>query len=151
MRTSQLILLALSVMGGILWTFLVQSYLFSYPLAEFLSQRSSNTPFGLLWVSCIAALMIWLFLTINSKTRNADEVMQMRSRWWLAAMILVGLGWSFQWLFSRADPIPLPGWFILLIFVPVDVLLLFWLPTLLASPGSYRYVVPGAVKLLGGR
>jgi hypothetical protein len=40
---------------------------------------------------------------------------------------------------------------LLLVFVVFDVLLLFWLPTLLASPRSYRFVVPGAVKLLGGR
>ena len=43
------------------------------------------------------------------------------------------------------------GWMLLLVFVVFDVLLLFWLPTLLASPRSYRFVVPGAVKFLGGR
>jgi hypothetical protein len=151
MRTSQYILLAFSVTGGIIWIFLIQNFLFSDPLAGFLSQKSSNRSFVLLWISCLIGLMAWLFFTIKSKTRNADEVMQMRSRWWLTAMSLIGLGWFYQWLILRADPLPPEGWFILLLFVPVDVLLLFWIPTLLASPGSYRYVVPGAVKLLGGR
>ena len=37
-------------------------------------------------------------------------------------------------------------------FVLLDVvILLFWLPTLLASPRTYRLVVPGAVTLLGSR
>ena len=40
---------------------------------------------------------------------------------------------------------------VVLVFVVLDVALLFWLPTLLASPRSYRFVVPGAVTLFGGR
>jgi hypothetical protein len=40
---------------------------------------------------------------------------------------------------------------VLLGFVLLDVILLFWLPTLLASPRTYRLVVPGAVTLLGSR
>jgi hypothetical protein len=39
----------------------------------------------------------------------------------------------------------------LLVLVILDVALLFWLPTMLASPKSYRLVVPGALKFLGGR
>jgi hypothetical protein len=48
-------------------------------------------------------------------------------------------------------PIPPEGWLLLMVFVIIDVVLLFWLPTLLASPRTYRLVVPGAVRLLGGR
>jgi hypothetical protein len=48
-------------------------------------------------------------------------------------------------------PVPPEGWAILLILVVVDVALLFWLPTMLASPKNYRFVVPGALKFLGGR
>lgn len=43
------------------------------------------------------------------------------------------------------------GWLLLMGFVMLDVILLFWLPTLLASPRTYRLVVPGAVTLLGSR
>jgi hypothetical protein len=38
-----------------------------------------------------------------------------------------------------------------MVFVIFDVILLFWLPTLLASPKTFRLVVPGAVRLMGGR
>jgi hypothetical protein len=48
-------------------------------------------------------------------------------------------------------PVPPGGWLLLMGFVMLDVILLFWLPTLLASPRTYRFVVPGAVTLLGSR
>jgi len=47
--------------------------------------------------------------------------------------------------------VPPGGWITLLVLVILDVALLFWLPTMLASPKSYRFVVPGALKYLGGR
>lgn len=48
-------------------------------------------------------------------------------------------------------PYPPAGWLLLMVFVIFDVILLFWLPTLLASPKTFRLVVPGAVRLMGGR
>jgi hypothetical protein len=87
--------------------------------------------------------------------------------WWLAAILLTIYGWLcmgwyniFQWKLSGTSPVPggmnyypLPtgGWVVLLGFVLLDVVLLFWLPTLLASPRTYRLVVPGAVTVLGSR
>jgi hypothetical protein len=92
----------------------------------------------------------------------------MQPRWWLAATLLVVLGWLYQLLFTvfiwqvrgqsptnvsgmNYFPIPPAGWLLLMVFVIIDVILLFWLPTLLASPKTFRLVVPGAVRLMGGR
>ena len=178
MRTTQYVWLGISVMGGILWVFLAQSWLFLniFPgllvgpglnLEDYL-QTGSSPSFTMLWLSCLVALMIWLFTTITAKPRNGDEVRQMQPRWWLAASLLVILGWLYQLIFTvfvwqvRAQspinvsgmnyyPIPPGGWLLLMFFVILDVALLFWIPTLLASPRTYRLVVPGAVRLLGGR
>jgi hypothetical protein len=84
----------------------------------------------------------------------------MKPLWWLAMCLLVMLGWLYQLFFTvfiwqvRGSPIAPGGWIFLMTFVIFDVILLFWLPTLLASPKSYRLVVPGAIQadqLFGGR
>lgn len=178
MRNTQFIWLGISVMCGILWVFLVQSWLFLniFPgllvgpglnLEEYL-QSGSSPSFTILWFSCLVALFIWLYVTTTSRPRNGDEVRQMQPRWWLAATLLVVLGWLYQLLFTvfiwqvrgqsptnvsgmNYFPIPPAGWLLLMVFVIFDVILLFWLPTLLASPKTFRLVVPGAVRLMGGR
>lgn len=178
MRTTQSIWLGISVMFGIVWVFLVQSWLFLNIFAGLLVgpglnledylQTGSSPSFSVLWFSCLVALLIWLFATTTSRPRNGDEVRQKQPGWWLAATILVLLGWLYQLLFTifiwqvrgqsptnvsgmNYYPIPPGGWLLLMVFVIIDVVLLFWLPTLLASPRTYRLVVPGAVRLLGGR
>jgi hypothetical protein len=164
MRTTQHILLGISVMFGIVWVFLAQNWLFltiffnllaggGLNLEEYL-QTGSSSSFTMLWFSCLVALLIWLFATTTSRPRNGDEVRQMQPRWWLAATILVLLGLLYLLLFTvfvKYYPIPPGGWLLLMVFVIIDVVLLFWLPTLLASPRTYRLVVPGAVRLMGGR
>jgi hypothetical protein len=92
----------------------------------------------------------------------------MQPMWWVAAIVLSVFGWLclgwftiFTWQVRGLSPIdgsgmnfyPVPagGWILLMGFVLLDVVILFWLPTLLASPRTYRLVVPGAVTLLGSR
>lgn len=178
MRNAQYIWLGICVMVGILWVFLLQNWLFLniFPgllvgpglnLEDYL-QTGSSPSFTLLWISCLVALLIWLFTTASARPRNSNDVRRLQPLWWLSAALLVLLGWLYQLLFNvfiwqvRGEaptgvsgmnyyPIPPGGWFLLMVFVIMDVLLLFWLPTLLASPRTYRFVVPGAVRLLGGR
>ena len=76
--------------------------------------------------------------------------------WWIAAGLLSGFGWlCLSWsqffngkllrqLNTRGDKSSSSspgGWLLLLGFVLIDVVLRFWLPTLLASPRTHRFVV----------
>lgn len=178
MRPTQYTWLGITFAGGIVWIFLAQNWIFlnifpgllaignGLDLEEYL-QTGSSPSFTFLWFSCVTALITWVIITINGKPRNAAEVRRMRTGWWIASSVLVGLGLLYQIFFTvfiwqiRGNtpiegsglnyyPIPAVGWLLLIVFVILDVLLLFWLPTLLASPRSYRFVVPGAVKLFGG-
>jgi len=178
MRNTQYIWLGFSVMAGILWIFLIQSWLFLnffYGILagpglnlEIYLQTGSGRSFAMLWFSCMAALMIWLIATARARPRNSEEVRSVQPRWWLTASLLLLLGWLYLLLFTvivwqvRGEtptgirgmnyfPILPGGWLLLMFFALMDVILLFWLPTLLATPRTYRLVVPGAVKLLGGR
>lgn len=136
-------------------------------LTQYLASASSPS-FQALWFTCAAVTLIWLFTTTKKSPMNSSEVREMQPTWWLCAFSLVLLGWLYQlfftvlkWQFSGTAPVeginanyfqvPPGGWITLLVLVVLDVGLLFWLPTMLASPKSYRLVVPGALKFLGGR
>ena len=177
MRNLQWIQLAACVAIGMAWIFIGQNWLFlnlfagllvgpGLILNDFL-QTGSSPAFTVLWAGCITALLIWIGVTYGSKPRSSAETRQMRPMWWLAASLLGFFGWLclgwfaiFQWQVSGVNPngsgvnfypVPPGGWIVLMGFVLLDVILLFWLPTLLASPRTYRLVVPGAVTLLGSR
>ena len=177
MKNPQWLLLMASVAMGIAWIFLGQNYIFLnlFPgmmvgpglnLNDFL-QTGSSPAFTSFWAGCITALMIWIGVTWSAKPRSSSQTRQMQPMWWLAAAGLTVYGWLclgwftiFKWQVTGTSPtqgvgnfypVPTGGWMVLLCFVLIDVILLFWLPTLLASPRTYRFVVPGAETLLGSR
>lgn len=178
MRPIQWVLLAASVAFGIAWTYQIQNRILylvfpgmllgpGMDLQGFLNSGSSPA-FTVLWCGCFVALIIWLITTMTSRPHSSRDVRSKQPLWWLAASILVVFGWLclgwftvFTWQVTQTSPIasdgvnyfpvPAPGWILLIALVLVDVILLFWLPTLLASPRTYRFVVPGAVKILGSR
>jgi hypothetical protein len=178
MRTNQYIFLAAAIVAGILWVFLVQNWLFlnvfpgilvgdGLDLEDYL-QVGSSPSFRALWITSIAALISWFASTLTGCPRNSADVRGKRPQWWLTTFGLIGLGCLYQlfftvfiWQIRSASPvegsninyypIPLSGFILLMMFVVLDVLILFWMPTLVASPRNYRFVVPGAVKIFGGR
>jgi hypothetical protein len=176
MRNLQWILLGVAVAAGAIWVFLIQNWIFLviFPgllvgpglnLQNFL-QFGSSPAFSVLWAGCISGLLIWFGRTMALRPRSSAEVRSMQPQWWLAAILLTAFGWIslgwftiFQWQVTGTSPIeganinfyPVPpgGWILLFSFVILDVMLLFWLPTMIASPRTYRFVVPGAVTILG--
>ena len=176
MRNLQLILLALCVALGVVWIFIAQNWIFlnlfpgilvgpGLKLDDYL-QTGSSPAFSVFWGGCITALLIWISVTWSARPVSSSQTRAMQPMWWLAASILVIFGWLclgwftiFQWQVTGTSampgyssyPVPAGGWLLLMGFVMLDVILLFWLPTLLASPRTYRLVVPGAVTLLGSR
>lgn len=178
MKPKQFIPLVACVITGMLWIFIGQDFVLlnalgglidggGLPLLQFLESASSPS-FQTLWFTCIAVTLIWLFTTTKNSPMNSAEVREMQPTWWLCAFVLIMLGWVYQlfftvlkWQISGTAPVegidtnyfqvPPGGWITLLVLVVLDVGLLFWLPTMLASPKSYRLVVPGAMKFLGGR
>ena len=179
MRSNEWVSLLIAVIIGVLWIFLGQPYVFQHGfhtllvgpgmnLQTFL-RNGSSPGFTVFWAGCLSALLVWYFITFTSRTSQSSQVRSMRVMWWIAAIILVIFGWLCQlffavlwWLLRGLSPleggagvnyfpIPIAGWMVLLLMIVLDVALLFWLPTVLASPRSYRLVVPGAVSMKGGR
>jgi hypothetical protein len=178
MKPKAFIPLIACVIAGVLWIFIGQNFVLlnvlggligggGMDLSQYLESASSPS-FQALWFTCAAVTLIWLFTTTKKSPMNSAEVREMQPTWWACALALVLLGWLYQliftvliWQVSGTAPVegieanyfqvPPGGWITLLILVILDVGLLFWLPTMLASPKSYRLVVPGALKFLGGR
>ena len=178
MRILQWVLLGASVAIGVIWIFLLQNWILlnifpgllvgpGLKIDDYL-QTGSSPAFAVFWAGCITALLIWIGTTLTSRPQSSAQVRLMQPLWWLAAALLALFGWLclswftvFRWQVSGTSPIeganvnfyPVPagGWILLGGFVLLDVLLLFWVPTLLSSPRTYRFVVPGAVTLLGSR
>ena len=178
MKPKQIIRLITCTIAGVIWIFIGQDILLlnilgglvgggGMNLSQYLASASSPS-FQALWFTSVAVTLIWLLTTTKKRPVNSAEVREMKPTWWICATALVLLGWFYQllftvliWQFSGTAPVeglgtnyfPVPpgGWATLLLLVLFDVGLLFWLPTMLGSPKSYRLVVPGALKFLGGR
>ena len=172
MRSHQLILLGASVALGIIWVYIIQNWIFlnlfagllvgpGLNLNEYL-QTGSSPAFTVLWAGCFSAMLIWIAQTLsgkpglNKRGKCKDVVDRCRDLFFFYFCLLVR---SFVWSVTGTSPsagmnsypVPPGGWIVLIGFVVIDVMLLFWVPTLLASPRTYRFVVPGAVTLLGSR
>lgn len=178
MRPSQFIALGSCVAIGMAWVFLMQNWILLniFPgllvgpglnLKDYL-QTGSSPAFTVFWFGCITALLLWFSTTLTARPSSSRQVRQVQPLWWLASIGLVVFGllclsWFtiFRWQVTGTSPIegnavnfyPVPagGWFLLIGFVLIDLIVLFWLPTVLATPRTYRFVVPGAVTLLGSR
>lgn len=175
MKPQQFVKLLICIIAGLLWMFIFQSSILLDVFDEFLVgegvdiqayvEQASSPAFWALWLSCIAGVLIWLWVTTKDSPMNSKQVRAKRPYWWFGAGGLVLLGWGYQlvWIYKFRDENPVEGlganYFpvtpvglaILLLLVILDVCLMFWLPTVLASPKSYRLVVPGALKIVGGR
>ena len=178
MKPNQIVFLITCTIAGALWIFIGQNLVLLNLFAGLLGggglnliqylETASSPSFQALWFTCIAVTLIWLATTGRKSPMNSAEVREMRPAWWICATVLVLLGWFYQLVFTvlmwqisgtapvegvdaNYFPVPPGGWATLLMLVIFDVGLLFWLPTMLASPKSYRLVVPGAMKFLGGR
>jgi len=170
MKNNQWITLIGVIAVGLIWIFAIQSEiflnLFSGPLLipgedlqDFLDV-SVSPAFKVYWFGCISAVMLWIGRTLNKRPSSSKETRSMQMEWWISAGILLSfglitLGWyiTFQFWMNKSSPYELStyGWLLLAIFIVIDGLILFWMPTLLSTPRNFRLVVPGAVKLLGNR
>jgi hypothetical protein len=177
MQISQWAFLLGSIVFGAFWTFVIQNWLLLFfanliagagmVFQDFL-QLGSSPAFTVLWVGCLVALLIWMFITWKARPGGSAEVRRMQPLWWLASSILTVFGWLclgtflvFKWQITGLSPtpggtqlffpVPPSGWLVLMTFVLIDVIVLFWLPSLVATPRTYRFVVPGAVTILRNR
>lgn len=162
MTAAQRTRLAIVALLGLIWIGPGQDQVFQILLVDLfagpgvtlgsLFQSAVNPAFRAVGISCATGYLIWLWITYKTRPSSAEEAAATGTLWWWTiAWANVFVGWALMALFLRNDPIPASGWLTLLIFVVIDVAICFWLPTLMATPRTFRLVVPGAVKFFGDR
>lgn len=152
------ILLILLIVGAVLNFWILPSLMkavflnvFAAPglqLQQFLVEGPPKL-FTVFWCCNVGALIFWFSRTMGRRAASAARVSAMRTRWWIAGGLLLAAGLVCS-AFSIWIPFPqvsLLGHILLLVLLLVDEVLLFWLPTVLASPRSYRLAAPGAQLL----
>ncbi|KKZ13922.1 MAG: hypothetical protein TQ37_02880 [Candidatus Synechococcus spongiarum 15L] len=114
-------------------------------LQQFLAE-GPPTLFVVFWFCNVGATLFWFVRTMRRRTASAAMVAKMRAQWWIAAVLLLvaGLVCFVIRIWSPFPQVPPLGIILLLVLLLVDEALLFWLPTVLASPRSYRLVAPGS-------
>lgn len=148
MRNSQKLCLAITFIVGAFWILILHPILLSIVGNPEAAGQSSGA-FNVLWLFCILSLAFWFFRTSSARVSTSVDVRKIQPLWWILACLLLISGVLLQ--LGALSLFAFPGTLLVMLLIISDVLLLFWAPTLLASPRSYRLVVPGAVRLLGGR
>lgn len=162
MSAKQIRQLVIAVVLGLLWIGIGQDFLFQNVLIDLfagpkvslqtLFSEAINPAFQALWVVCAVGYLIWYWRTYTARPEAARDAEQKGTSWWWSiALINIFIGWGLIALFLYDDGLPASGWLTLLVFVVIDVLICYWLPTLMATPRTFRLVVPGAVKFFGDR
>jgi hypothetical protein len=102
------------------------------------------------WISSLCATLLWIYSAQNGRFVSSKQALSMRLTWWIYALSLYALMsiilYSFIYAVSGIVASEIQ-YFILLIVFPLDIILLFWLPTAMATPGTLRYIPPLAFNL----
>lgn len=166
MKTKEFI--ALIITGAIatvviLW---LQPYLFSSVIPFSMNSRELDNWLGkVFWPTTwmiyglgVFLTLIWIGKAAKSRYSHANQVLANGGLWWLLCIFcgllsLIGfliISFFTGWLNDGQSLEPL---WILPPFIVVDVVLLYWLPTAIATPRSFRYLPPFSMtlrKLYGG-
>ncbi|WP_126147506.1 hypothetical protein [Synechococcus elongatus] len=169
MKPKELVALAVSIIIGIAIVFLLQYPLLSDDLTlSSLTSEIDGIEFWknvvlqplLLSITIISLLFIALWIgiaTTKTFTRSRDAY-AMRATWFILAIVLfiiyevLLLVFGYTSLLSEGS-LPLQLNWLIQPLLFLDLILLFWLPTALATPRALRYVPPLSMKirsLIGG-
>jgi hypothetical protein len=149
MKSSEILrIVAFQLVGTILCLW-IQPLLYSYgylspPDVPLLFWLNNNYMQGAIWIclSCLAATVFWLLLAIKGDKRNLEKRKSLARLWW---MILSFLGVSLLaslWMSSGGD-IALLSWPLGGVYI-LDIIVMYWMPTMTSTPGSLKYAPLGA-------
>jgi hypothetical protein len=161
MKPVEIVFLLITIAIATLVIFLLQPAILSKDWG-LLSARSSSLEDWrqrLMWPSLavnyvlgILATLFWIAKGASFQSVKSRNTLSMVSLWWIICILYVlvslavaiGLSFFHELINERNF---LEFLIYLSVFAVVDVLLMFWLPTAIATPGTMRYVPPGSQLL----
>ena len=114
---------------------------------------------NLMWPSLYAnyifgaiATLFWIYQANTFMSESSKKTLQNISLWWLicgfyafiSMAVVISLSFSNNFIGQKGF---MPFFFFLLCFSLLDVALMYWLPTAIASPKTMRYIPPGSRQL----
>ncbi len=146
MKPGEIIRVIICMMLGSGMTFFVQPWFYEnkyvrikdIPLTKWLNQdywKASLTVYAI----AVLITIIWLWMTAKAQPKGADQVLKWGLFWWLLLLLpIIGIGVALFLNTSVDARVSLAG------FLVLDIFVLFWLPSVTSTPGSIKYVPPGA-------
>ena len=103
-----------------------------------------------IWIIGVLATLLWIGLASKSSYRSSKSAFAMRGTWWLyaAGIYILYLIIFLLLAYSGSGTVAMELQMLLLVLVfPIDIIVLFWLPTAMSTPGTLRNVPPMAMTI----
>ncbi|BAW97808.1 unknown protein (plasmid) [[Synechococcus] sp. NIES-970] len=153
--------LIIAVAIAILWNLLLKYNLFYVPILPLSAGNAEIEDWlaEVFWLNNgislglgFLLLGLWIFKAYNKQFIRAELVLERRFQWWFSAflhflaclLIFFSTSYFYGWL---DDSLYAEFWLWYSGCLFFDTLLIFWLPSALATPGSLRNIPPLAIKL----
>lgn len=146
MKPSEIIRVIICMILGSGLTFFAQPWFYQnkyvrirdIPLKNWLGQdywQASLTVYAI----AVLITIIWLLMTAKANPKGADQVLKWGLFWWILLFLpIIGIGIALFLNRSADARVSLAACLVL------DIFVLFWLPSVTSTPGSVKYVPPGA-------
>lgn len=106
-------------------------------------QDDYMTAARIIFAVCLVSTILWCVLTARARIEGSDDVEPWFLIWWVIGFFpIVAIGIAL-YFFNRSEQALL----FLTAFWIIDVLLLYWLTTAIATPRQLKHVPPGALLL----
>ena len=167
MKPLETVFLLITIFFSTLVIFLLQPAILTRELGMLAAKSNSIEEWrqSLMWPSLalnyilgITATLIWIARGASFQSVKSRDTLSMETLWWIICIfyglinlaVVMGLSFAKQLIDQRYFPQFL---LYLSIFSLVNVFLLYWLPTAIATPRTMRYIPPGSQlvrSLFGG-
>ena len=147
MKIAEIVRIIILVVVGGLLMFFVQPTLFEkgiFPITDVpldaWIQNDYMTAARIIFAVCLVCTILWCVLTARARIEGSRHVNPWFLTWWVIGVFpIVAIGIAL-YFFNRSEQALL----VLTAFWIIDVLLLYWLTTAIATPRQLKYVPPGA-------
>ena len=102
------------------------------------------------WICSLFSMLFWIYSAQTGLFVSSKQALLTRLTWWIYALGLYALMviFLYAFIFTNSGNVATEiQYFIVLFVFPVNVIVLFWLPTALATPGTLRYIPPLAFSI----
>ena len=161
MKSQEIVFLLTTIVLATLVVFLLQPAILTRELGQLAANSATIEAWrqNLMWPSLalnyvlgIGATLFWIAKGVSYQSIKSKNTLSMESVWWIICIayglislsVVVGLSFSNKLIDERDF---LQFLLYLFVFSIVDVFLMYWLPTAIATPRTMRYVPPGSQLL----